>query len=181
MNIFFLDEDPCEAACSMIDKHIIKMRAECIQMIAATHKRYGVDLATEWPKNSLGNVYKGGYENHPCTRWVGAGSANYQWTIDHLYALEFEYSFRYNKWVSHTRGILDYLSIVHDEFIQKLPQFKSISFPALAMPLIYYTPWENPDPVLSYRAYYKGAKTKDKNGNSMLKYTIREMPEWMMN
>jgi hypothetical protein len=179
MNIFYLDEDPFRAAECMIDKHVVKMRAESIQMIASVHKKYGVDLSTEWPRNSTGNPYKGGFDNHPCTKWAGATSANYNWLLAHLSGLEAEYDYRYCNKNTQTSVVLKYLVDTHHKFITKLPQSNSITYPQLAMPLIYYTPWENPDPVLSYRAYYNGEKKQDKNGKNMAKYTKREKPEWM--
>jgi hypothetical protein len=175
MNIFFLDESPMLSAQYLHDKHVVKMRSESIQMIASVHKRYGINLEKEWPKTSAGNFYKGGYENHPCTRWAGDNSANYNWLYIHLLHLEIEYAMRFKKIKTQTATVLSWLDNHFGNFCRNLPQSEVISPPVLAMPDYY----KKECPVESYRLYYEKDKMYDKNGKFMGKYTSRSKPAWL--
>lgn len=96
MNIFFTDANPNIAARNLCDKHIPKMIVESAQMLGSALRRHG---ATDdmMPLTKKGTPYKGGYHNHPSTKWVGDSRANYIWMLNHAFTMSMEYSFRFGK------------------------------------------------------------------------------------
>jgi hypothetical protein len=96
MNIFFLDDCPGKAARAQADKHVLKMPVECTQMLVAALRRHGAGDA-DVPLTKSGHPHRGGYPNHPSTRWVGDSSANFFWLADHGLALCREYTYRYGR------------------------------------------------------------------------------------
>ncbi|BBL19229.1 hypothetical protein KIT04_060 [Vibrio phage KIT04] len=91
MNIFVLDLDPKKAAQYHCDKHVISQMKESVQMLTTAMIRWG----NTPPFNKSGESYKKAHENHPCTKWVYEGLANYQWLWDLTYALVEEAEFRF--------------------------------------------------------------------------------------
>ena len=70
MNIFVVDQDPVTAANSLCDKHVPKMIVETTQMLVSALRRHGAS-DDDVPLTKSGTPHKGGYPNHPATRWVG--------------------------------------------------------------------------------------------------------------
>ena len=111
MNRFVLDEDPVAAAQMHCDKHVVKMILEEAQMLSTahrvidhfailTHRPDGKRSRTEWVlrDNALdGLLYRSTHVNHPCSAWVRASSANYDWARRLLRALSDEYTYRYGR------------------------------------------------------------------------------------
>lgn len=111
MNRFVLDEDPVAAAQMHCDKHVVKMILEEAQMLSTahrvidhfaihTHRPHGKRSRTEWVlgDNALdGLLYRSTHVNHPCSAWVRASSANYDWARRLLRALSDEYTYRYGR------------------------------------------------------------------------------------
>ena len=79
MNIFYVELEPDAAARSLCDKHVVKMPLESAQMLCAP-------FATA--------PYKRVHYNHPCTVWARESKANYEWLLDHAFALLQEYTNR---------------------------------------------------------------------------------------
>ena len=96
MNIFVLDSHPVTAAQMQCDKHVVKMCTESAQMLASALHRYGIDEAL-LPLTKAGTPYKSTHPHHPCTRWAGDTSTNFDWLCMHGLALCDEYYFRYQK------------------------------------------------------------------------------------
>ena len=94
MNIFVLDESPVVAAKYACDKHVVKMILESAQMLCSIH-----------PQGDA--PYRRSFYNHPCTKWVRESSSNYDWLIEHAYALCAEYTRRYNK-IHKTEQVIDW-------------------------------------------------------------------------
>lgn len=143
MNIFVLDENPVIAAELHCDKHVVKMVVELYQQMGSAVIRHGA-LPEDMPITAKGTPLKGGYKNHPCTRWVGDTNKNYKWAAHHALELCNEYSKRYNKIHTCQKGIeklsdMDYL----------IPDGEMTEHP-LAMPNEY----KSDDVVESYRNYY---------------------------
>ena len=94
MNIFYVDKDPVLAARALPDTHIVKMPTETVQMLVSAcirnHLCHGVLTVA-------GSLHRGGYANHPCTRWAGDNRANFQWLWRHGVALCHEYEKRYGR------------------------------------------------------------------------------------
>ena len=96
MNIFIVDENPCEAAEALCDKHVPKMIVETTQMLVSALRRHGATDA-DVPVTKSGTPHKGGYRNHPATVWVGDSRTNAEWLLEHGFALCDEFAFRFNK------------------------------------------------------------------------------------
>jgi len=88
MNIFYLDKDPVKAAQVQYNKHVVKMILESAQMLCAAHHVLG---------SKLDIPYKIAHKNHPCTIWTRECAANYSWLYQHMRALGYEYTRRYDK------------------------------------------------------------------------------------
>jgi len=86
MNIFVLSDNPSVAAEMMIDKHVVKMPTESLQMISTIVEMHG-----------YGHPFRPVMANHPCTIWARQSSKNFQWLVDHTHALCKEYTIRYGK------------------------------------------------------------------------------------
>lgn len=96
MNIFILDQDPQRAARQMCDKHIPKMCVESLQMMGSALRRHGAN-DDQMPLSEAGKPIKGGYKNHPATRWAGDSRVNFLWLAEHGLELCAEYTLRYGK------------------------------------------------------------------------------------
>ena len=148
MNIFLLDHNPLTAAEYLCDKHIVKMPVETAQMMASSLRGHGA-TDSDMPLTKSGNPYRGGYMNHPCTRWAGKCVGNYFWLGLHGLSLCMEYTFRYNKKhacqeaIEHMMALMNYIPGSHG----------TTPF-VLAMPDEY----KDRDAVKAYRRYYINEK-----------------------
>ena len=148
MNIFVLDEDPVIAA----------------QMMASALRRHGAtDEQMPFRKDGKSR-YKGGYKNHPCTRWAGDSRDNFKWLARHAQALLTEYSNRFDK-VHACNGPIHIMSC--KDYI--IPEGGLMHF-AQAMPDEY----KDVDAVKAYRAYYK-SKVDSPGG---VHYRHTSPPDW---
>jgi hypothetical protein len=144
MNIFVLDLDPVKAARMHCDKHVPKMCVEAAQMMASALRRHGAtDEQMPFRKDGKSR-YKGGYKNHPCTRWAGDSRDNFIWLARHAQALLTEYSNRFDK-VHACNGPIHIMSC--KDYI--IPEGGLMHF-AQAMPDEY----RDNDAVKAYQAYY---------------------------
>ncbi len=144
MNIFVLDLDPVKAARMHCDKHVPKMCVEAAQMMASALRRHGAtDEQMPFRKDGKSR-YKGGYKNHPCTRWAGDSRDNFIWLARHAQALLTEYSNRFDK-VHACNGPIHIMSC--KDYI--IPEGGLMHF-AQAMPDKY----RDDDAVKAYQAYY---------------------------
>jgi hypothetical protein len=137
------------------------MVVELFQQLGSAVIRHGAK-ENDMPLTSKGTPLKGGYHNHPCTKWCGDSRSNYNWASIHALELCKEYSKRYNKTHSCQKGIeklcdMDYL-IPEGELTEH----------AQAMPQEY----KNTDPVTAYRTYY----IKDKK--EFATWKLGNTPEW---
>jgi hypothetical protein len=137
MNIFVLDESPVVAAKYACDKHVVKMILESAQMLCAVQ-----------PEGTA--PYKRSFYNHPCTKWVRASTENYDWLVEHAFALCDEYTRRYDK--------------VHKS--QQVIEWCDNNRPELPIGILTEHPTCMPDyckmetVVDSYRNYYMNEKAK---------------------
>lgn len=144
MNIFVLDKDPQVSAEMMCDKHIPKMIVESYQMMGSAVRRHGADDSV-MPLTQAGKPLKGGYKNHPCTRWSGESLQNYDWLSFHAMSLCYEFSMRFRKQHFCFEGLCKL-----DKLKSYLPNTGLTPF-ALAMP----DEFKSDNPVNSYREYYR--------------------------
>ena len=82
MNIFFIDEQPEEAARNLCLKHKPKMCVESAQMMASALIRHNA-VPDSMPLTKSGTRYRGGYQFHPSTRWAGECVENFRWLARH--------------------------------------------------------------------------------------------------
>jgi len=171
VNIFYLSSNPFTAVKMHCDVHVRKMIVETVQMMVSAARRHGAPESlmpmTKATKYKPSTPHKGGYHNHPCTRWVGDSMTNYLWCYDLLTQLLMEFTFRSPDSKSHfAETQVSQLKRLH-EFI---PQSQATP-PAQAMPDEY----KHDDPVLAYRRYYKEAKATQ----SWFSYKVASRPEWL--
>lgn len=153
MNIFVLDTDIEAAAQMAVDRHVVKMPLESVQLLCSACHLGGVAAP-----------YKLSHRNHPCAVWTRASAENYDWLVRFAYQQFREYLFRYGK----THASLAVLEFC-DANRPRLPSVGLTPF-ALAMPDQYKTAC----PIESYRRYYVGEKS------DLRSYKKRQPPSWFV-
>jgi len=177
VNIFYIDENPVQAAQWMVDKHVVKMILESAQLLSTAHRVLdGLEVegktatgrkVRRWIFNdSRENViYLATHINHPSAVWCRQSVENYNWLVDHFFALMQEYTYRYNK----THKCYGELSYMLQSPPHNLKEWDWTPMPS-AMADEYKI---SEDPLTNYRNYYKIGKS------TMHKWTNREKPEWI--
>jgi hypothetical protein len=169
MNIFCLDSDPVQAAKFHCNKHVVKMIVETYQCLGSAVIRHGAQ-PQDMPLTAKGTPLKGGYHNHPSTRWVGDSRSNFNWTIQLGLELCREYTYRYDKRHSCQTGIEHLVNMSH--FIPEgdLTQFSIAISPQQTCRE--HPDFDNLDPVSKYRLYYIYDKA------DFAQWSKREIPHW---
>ena len=150
MNIFILSECPVKSAEYLCDKHCVKMTLETAQILCSVFET-GVA------------PYRRTHYNHPCSVWSRSSSHNYQWTVDHGYALCREYTERYGK-IHKSEEVIRWCDYNRPRNLPKIGLTKFV----LAMPEKYY----NDNPVQAYRDYYNGEKVE------FARWKSEKIPYW---
>jgi hypothetical protein len=177
MNIFYIDEDPIQAAQWMVDKHVVKMILESAQLLSTAHRI--LDGREVEGKSKTGRkvrrwilddsrdevIYTATHINHPSAVWCRESVENYNWLVDHFFALMQEYTHRYEK----THKCFGDLSYMLQSPPNNLKEWDWTPMPS-AMADEYKI---SDDPLTNYRNYYKIGKS------NMHKWTNREKPEWI--
>ena len=151
MNIFAVDTAPKTAAQQLCDKHVVKMILESAQMFCSV-----------FPNGDA--PYRRAFYNHPCTKWARESAENYEWLLDHAYAMCQEYTRRYGK----VHKSLDAISWCGSNYHKLNIPRKGLTKFAQAMPEQY----KNSCGVTAYRSYYNGEKAY------FAKWSKRETPSW---
>lgn len=186
MNIFYLSNDPVEAAQAHLDKHVVKMILEYAQLLSTAHrlldgnqiveKRYvNGSLPARWrnvKKWKLDDerdeiLYSATHSNHPSAIWARASSCNYEWLYKLFCATCDEYTYRYGK----THLTDSKLRNILKKHPKKIAKCVSWVGPTPAMPDECKV---NGDHLLSYHKYYIDKKA------DMAKWTNREPPQWFI-
>ena len=161
MNIFFLHINPEECAKMHINKHVVKMILESIQLLCSVHHFY--------PSGKEIKIMKLTHKNHPSAIWTRESLSNYNWLLDLTKELCKEYTYRYDK-----------IHKCEKEYLQTLcdvkPSIEDIGLtpPRQAMPEIYKINSESIDDAIeAYRNYYFFEK------NHMFAWKNRDVPEWI--
>lgn len=177
INIFYLSEDPRQAAKWMVDKHVIKMILETAQILSTAHRV--LDGKEVVGKNEKGRktthwvledsrediLYKCTHKNHPSSVWARQSVENYNWLVDHLFSLGDEYYHRYGK---------RHASITKLGFTLQSPPFSLKEWDATPMPSCMPDECKiSDDPVLNYQEYYRTSKA------SMHSWKSRDVPSWI--
>lgn len=207
MNIFILDQNPEIAALYHHDKHIGKMSTEMLQMmctniyimhgLSSKRKAYAdMEYLTNvlfprFPESKTREYpfYLMSMPNHPCTKWLRESKTNFQWGLDLLKWIFFEFSFRYEK----TRDSFDVFQWILDYYpYDKIPDGEMTDF-ALAISNETLLPKINGkavkraplgEAVEIYKKYYIEEKLiyTDKRFPGKIfknKWTKRKIPEWI--
>lgn len=145
MNIFFLHYDPKKCVELYVDKHVIKMLLESVQILCSVHH-----MCNEIEINFI-PPYKLSHKNHPCCIWARKSLSNYIWLTKLTKELSNEYTYRYGK--IHKCEKDGYI----DSLIENKPNIPDIGFttPSQAMPDMYKIETNNMDDVIeAYKHYY---------------------------
>lgn len=155
MNIFYVDQCPVISACSLCDRHVVKMILETAQLLCtAHHVTHGSD---DIP-------YRKTHVNHPSAVWARASVANYLWLVEHGLAMCAEYTRRYGK-RHKTQDVLEWCD-------QHIPLLSSDGFthPPQCMP----DEFKHADTVVAYRNYYNHKSTVID-----MRYAYSSVPSWL--
>tara|TARA_R110001592_G_scaffold138248_1_gene357042 strand:+ start:5563 stop:6117 length:555 start_codon:yes stop_codon:yes gene_type:complete len=95
MNIFVLDNDPVKAARMVCDSHASKMCVEGIQMLVSALLNNGAPADKMPLTKTTGRPHKGGYKNHPATKWASENLSNWVWLLSHTQELCSEFTRRF--------------------------------------------------------------------------------------
>jgi len=176
MNIFFLSEEPNEAAKMACDRHSIKMILESAQMLSSVLRQHGYDEKTHEDLDSRFEkwIYGITHAKHPSTIWSGKTRANFDWLLEHALALCREYTARYGKF--HKSEEILYRCGDLRDFIPE----GSLTVPPKCMGLEYKVGTSNwADVVSSYRKYYRLGKNYMNKGNGpQWKKIPSRKPSW---
>jgi hypothetical protein len=177
MNIFYISADPAQAAEWMVDKHVVKMILESAQLLCTAHRIHdGIETqgksatgrnVKRWilPDARESVLYSATHINHPSAVWCRQSVMNYNWLADHMFALLYEYTHRYNK-EHKVQGELSYML--------QSPPFNLKEYVMTKMPSAMADEYKiSEDPLVNYRNYYKVGKAR------MHKWTNRQPPEWI--
>ena len=180
MNIFYLSNDPVEAAQAHLDKHVVKMILEYAQLLSTAHRIIDgserVVLSNSgrkkkvWELNDQRNelLYSATHINHPSAIWARSSSCNYEWLYRLFCATCDEYTHRYGKVHLTDSKLRDVLK----QHPKRIGKSKTWVGPTPAMPDECKVAG---DPLASYKRYYIDKKA------DMAKWTNREPPEWFIN
>ena len=191
MNIFFVHENPVIAAQSLVDRHCVKMILESTQLLSTAHrlldgkqitinKYVNGSLPARWRKVKRWQLmdkredilYQATHINHPSAIWARTSVENYNWLLEHLFALITEYNYRYGK-IHACARLKDMLRFPPTKI--RISEFFA---PTPAMPGELKVLAENPvpgrkyDSLKSYHKYYLTEKIR------FAKWKNRNIPEW---
>ena len=153
MNIFFLNDNPFDAAKMLHDVHVRSQIKESAQMLSTV---YGLE-------------YQPTHVNHPCVLWLRQHDANMAWLISHGMALGIEYQHRFNKIHASARVIISAVERYRETHNEHYHSYcKKHTPPALAMP----DEFKCDDAVQAYIDYYIARKLDQRP-----KWTNRPIPE----
>ena len=178
MNIFFVSPDPAQAAQWMVDKHVVKMILESAQLLSTAHRVLdGREVAGKsktgrnakrWVFDDARDevLYQATHINHPSAVWARKSVENYNWLVEHFFALGEEYTYRYGK----THKCFGELSYQLQSPPKNLTNYDMTTMPS-AMDPEYVV---SEDPIVNYRNYYKIGKAR------MHSWKKRQPPFWII-
>jgi hypothetical protein len=161
----------------MVDKHVVKMILESAQLLSTAHRILdGQEIegktqtgrkAKRWilPDAREGIIYTATHINHPSAVWCRTSVQNYDWLVDHMFALMREYTHRYGK----THKCYGEISYMLQSPPKNLKDWDWTPMPS-CMADEYII---SDDPIINYRNYYREGK------KNLHKWTNRIQPEWL--
>jgi hypothetical protein len=176
MNIFYLDSSPEQCAVWMVDKHVIKMILESCQLLSTAHRVLdGIQYegstktgrkAKRWflPDAREEHVYSATHINHPSAVWTRQSVENYNWLVEHTFALMNEFQYRYGK-RHKCHEVMYYL---------QSPPYNLREYDMTLMPSAMADEYKiSFDPIINYRNYYRLGK------KHLHSWSHRQPPEWI--
>lgn len=160
MNIFYLHDNPVQAALLANDQHVSKMIVETKQLLSTAH----------WVLDGYCKAYKQTHRNHPSAIWCRESRANYEWLYEYLWALVEEFWVRYPN--SEAEKVELHLDVLRNP-PRSLSETRSTPI-RLSMPDYLKALYSG---VEAYRMYYSLHKRVQKDG-SPYTWTNRDKPEW---
>ena len=160
MNIFFLSADPEECARLHVDKHVVKMIIEYLQLLCSAI----------WMVNPERNPpYRLTHKNHPCSIWVRQCKLNWLWLQALALELCAEYTYRYGKTHS-AQEIIETLDV---------PDLPDLGFSC--PPQCMDDKYKNQDPIEAYRAFYRYGKAHIHSWSGKVDGSCgsRPVPDWI--
>ena len=151
MNIFYLDLDLKTCAEYHVDKHVVKMPTEAMQ-IASTALRNLCGTDAIRPMYAVLYdlpLYRPTHFHHPMVKWAGDSLDHTAYVVDYGIAVAHEYEYRYGREIL----TMPRLKLVRN-FLDALGARRSAQHMPLCMPPEY----KSTDTVSSYRKYYTYAK-----------------------
>jgi len=177
MNIFYVDQCPVKSAKSLVDKHVVKMILETAQLLSTAHRIIDGELyqglsnsgrkAKRWRlKDTREDIlYSATHINHPSAVWVRQSVENYNWLVDHLFALSDEYTYRYDK---------QHVTIAKMGYEIQSPPHGLKEWDMTPMPSCMDKQYIiSDDPIVNYRNYYIHGK------KHIHAWKRREAPDWI--
>lgn len=161
MNIFFLDYDPQRCAQLMVDSHVSKMILETAQLLSTAHHLNGK------PHPAL---YKPTHQHHPSAVWARQSTQNYKWLVNHFHGLAGEFMYRFGG--SGHKSYNTLVDLLCEPPSGCIGSGLTVPKPAMDSEYILYDGVDWGAVVLSYRNYYKHAKS------DLHKWTGRPRPEF---
>ena len=152
MNIFYLDHDVRKSVSYLVDKHVVKMPLETVQILSSSCHIHGMP-----------SPYKPTHLKHPCVLWAASSQNNYAWLLVYAKHIFAEYTRRYDRTHASEKH-LDQLRRL-DGVLVDVP----FSLPPQCMP----EHCRGSDTVEAYRRYYR---TEKKHIHS---WKTRCVPEWI--
>ncbi len=180
MNIFYIDSCPIKSAEWMVDRHVVKMILESAQLLSTAHRVLdGVECVSKsktgrkkksWVLNDGRELvlYQATHINHPSAVWARESVENYNWLVEHFFALGKEYTHRYGKIHKCLGGELSYQL---QSPPKNLTEYEMTIMPSAMAPEYVISL----DPIENYRNYYKFGKAR------MHSWKKRNPPQWIMN
>jgi hypothetical protein len=165
------------AAEALVDKHVVKMILESAQLLSTAHRVLdGVEIegksqtgrkAKRWilPDAREGVIYMATHMNHPSAVWCRNSVQNYDWLVDHMFALMREYTHRYGK----THKCYGEISYMLQSPPKNLKDWGWTPMPS-CMAEEYII---SDNPIINYRNYYREGK------KNLHKWTNRSAPSWL--
>ena len=162
MNIFYISDNPVQAAEWMVDRHVVKMILESAQLLSTAHRVLDglsmVDTSGRRKKTIYVipdmfrdiNLYSATHVNHPSAIWARESISNYLWLHRHAIALLDEYTYRYKK-VHKCDGLIRSILSNPPDLLKKteFTQMPSCMAPEYII---------SDDPIENYRNYYREGK-----------------------
>jgi hypothetical protein len=159
MNIFVLDYDIDQCVQYYMDRHVLKMGIEALQIISTAlilrHPEY-INLVER------GILYRTTHVSHPATLWAAASSGNMAWLMQLAEAIFSEYTYRYGKTHACTKRLSGISGTINNE----------VSEPRTSHCICVPDDCKTIDPVESYRKYYCEYK------QHLAKWKNRNVPVW---